>query len=99
LLSLWKTDDLGGGISIDPLGFVRRKMMAAKSKRFQITYHVDVELYANELWPDGDAPENPTVSDVRRLIHKSGGIYRVLDDWNLREGAYVGISEGKNDDG
>lgn len=73
--------------------------MAAKSKRFQITYHVDVELYANELWPDGDAPENPTVSDVRRLIHKSGGIYRVLDDWNLREGAYVGISEGKNDDG
>lgn len=64
-------------------------------KQFQITYTVDVSLNADELWPDGDAPENPTAADVRRLIQKSGGIYRVLDDWNLREGGVCEVVEAQ----
>lgn len=64
-------------------------------KRFQITYTVDVTLDADELWPDGDAPENPTAADARNLIQKSGGIYRVLDDWNLRECALCDVTEAK----
>ncbi len=64
-------------------------------KQFQITYTVDVTLDASELWPDGDAPENPTAADVRKLIQKSGGIYRVIDDWNLREGGVCEVAEAQ----
>ncbi len=52
-------------------------------RRFQITYTVDATLDADALWPDGDAPENPTAADVRELIENEGGILRVIDDWNL----------------
>jgi len=53
--------------------------------KFTITYQVESTLKAEELWPDGGAPDNPTVQDVIALIKSSGGIYRVLDDWNLRQ--------------
>jgi len=52
-------------------------------KRFQIIYIVDATLDADALWPDGDAPENPTADDVRELIENEGGILRVIDEWNL----------------
>ena len=52
-------------------------------KRFQITFTVEATLDADALWPDGDAPENPTADDVRELIENEGGILRVIDDWNL----------------
>ena len=52
-------------------------------KRFQIIYIMDVTLDEDELWPDGDAPENPTADDVRELIEAEGGIVQVIDDWNL----------------
>jgi hypothetical protein len=29
-------------------------------KRFQITFTVEATLDADQLWPDGDAPDNPT---------------------------------------
>lgn len=54
-------------------------------KRFQIIYTVDVTLNLDELWPDGDSPENPTADDVRKLIEAGGGILQVTDDWNLAD--------------
>ena len=68
-------------------------------KRFRITYTVDVSLNADELWTNGDAPENPTAADARDLIQKSGGIYRVLDDWNLRECALCDVTEAQEEGG
>ena len=64
-------------------------------KQFQITYTVGVTLNEEELWPDDDAPKNPTTADVRKLIQKSGGIYRVLDDWNLRESEVCKVTEAQ----
>jgi hypothetical protein len=52
-------------------------------KKFRITFTVDVFLGVDAIWPDGDAPENPTADDVRELIEDEGGIVRVIDDWNL----------------
>ncbi|NBU69879.1 MAG: hypothetical protein EBS53_00225 [Bacteroidetes bacterium] len=59
-------------------GEVRGKM-----KKFIIRYEAEATLDVKALWPDGDAPENPTEDDVRELIESCGGIHRVLDDWNL----------------
>lgn len=40
-------------------------------------------LTVSELWPDGDAPENPTTADVLALVKKCGGAKQILDDWDL----------------
>lgn len=63
------------------------------SKRFEIMYEVSAELTVEELWPDGDAPANPTAADVYGLIKSSGGFVRVLRDWNLEDGGYGHVSE------
>lgn len=52
-------------------------------KRFLVSITCESELDLDQLWPDGDAPENPTKRDVRQLIERSGGPVRILDDWNL----------------
>jgi hypothetical protein len=52
-------------------------------KKFKISYEMETVLDVDSLWPDGDAPEDPTVEDVKRLIIKHGGIYHVLNSWNL----------------
>ena len=52
-------------------------------KKFKISYEVETVLDERALWPDGNAPEMPSVEDVLQLIKKHGGIYRVLDEWNL----------------
>jgi hypothetical protein len=52
-------------------------------KKFKIRYEMETVLDVDSMWPDGDAPESPTVEDVIGLIKKHGGIYRVLDEWNL----------------
>lgn len=38
-------------------------------------------LSVEEIWPDGDAPENPTAQDV--VDRMKGGSIKVLRDWNL----------------
>ena len=40
-------------------------------------------LGVSEIWPDGDAPENPTVDDVIEVIRTCGGVSDVLRNWNL----------------
>lgn len=52
-------------------------------KRFQIIFTVEATLDEDQIWPDGDAPENPTADDVREVIEAEGGILQVIDDWNL----------------
>ena len=34
------------------------------SKLFTVTLHAEYMLTVDEVWPDGDAPENPTAKDV-----------------------------------
>lgn len=51
--------------------------------KFAIVIEVCEQLTEDELWPDGDAPDNPTVSDVRKLIDENGGPEAIIGDWNL----------------
>ena len=53
------------------------------TKRFSITIEGEYDFTVEELWPDGDAPENPTAADVRQLIKDSGGVRAVIRDWGL----------------
>lgn len=53
------------------------------SKRFSLTYEVDAVLTVEELWPDGDAPANPTEADVLALVEKCGGWRTILREWDL----------------
>jgi hypothetical protein len=54
-------------------------------KRFRLSYTMTADLAVEQLWPDGDAPANPTAQDVERLISRCGGWQRVLRSWNLDE--------------
>lgn len=52
-------------------------------KTFSIRIPSDFDLTVDEIWPDGDAPENPTPEDVKKVIEKCGGILTVIRDWDL----------------
>jgi len=53
----------------------------------KIIFGVAIEGYyefaVEEVWPDGDAPDNPTPEDVRNVMQDAGTKNRVLDDWGL----------------
>jgi len=52
----------------------------------QKTWHIEVgdsaDLTVGEIWPDGDAPENPTDEDVIAVLVKQGK-YRIQQDWGF----------------
>lgn len=50
---------------------------------FHVRFDADWTLDVEDIWPDGDAPANPTAEDVRRVIMECGGILRVMRDWDL----------------
>jgi hypothetical protein len=62
---------------------------------FHFTIAADVSLSVEEIWPDGDAPENPSVDDVLAVIQQCGGRYRVLRDWELASDLALTVSDGK----
>lgn len=41
------------------------------------------ELGISEIWPDGDAPADPTADDVMEVIRKEGGVSGILQNWNM----------------
>ena len=54
------------------------------ARKFAFDLHMSVTLSVNEIWPDGDAPENPTAEDVKNLIEETHcSIGSFLSDWNL----------------
>lgn len=62
-------------------------------KTFILQYDIDVTLDVDELWPDGDAPDDPTVADVVALIKRCGGWRKVISDWNLDDGLTGTVTE------
>ena len=60
---------------------------------FSISY--DVSYSVEEIWPDGDAPENPTLDDVLAVIKKDGGKRAILNDWSMTEDLGLSVSDGK----
>ena len=53
-----------------------------KTQAFRLSLRVDVCLTAQQLWPDGDGPEHPTIADVRTLLEEEGGCLNALRKWD-----------------
>lgn len=54
-------------------------------KQTNISIHVeaDYNLSVNEIWPDGDAPDEITAEAVKAVMLQSGSRREVLNDWCL----------------
>lgn len=50
-------------------------------------------LLIEDIWPDGDAPENPTAADVKARMEESGPKIQVLRDWNMLYGLEVFVGK------
>lgn len=54
------------------------------SKQFIIEFSGRAVLNEEEIWPDGDAPEEPNSEDVQEIVESEGLCARsILDEWNL----------------
>lgn len=60
--------------------------------QFTISINGEVELTPEEIWPDGDAPENPTVEDVLEQMQKSGSKENFMSSWNLGDEIDIMVS-------
>lgn len=58
-------------------------------KKFRLK--LEIELWENEIWPDGDGPVDPDCEDVQETIRaykstetgRRGNIGDVVGEWNL----------------
>lgn len=52
-----------------------------------ITFGIEISMHdtltIQEIWPDGDAPEEPTVEDVRALLLKDYDVHGTCADWGF----------------
>lgn len=65
--------------------------------KFRIRYEIEEELTVDEIWPDGDAPENPTADDVHKLL-KDGSLMCNLQEWNLTDYGVLHVTKEGDDD-
>jgi hypothetical protein len=50
---------------------------------FTIHIEADYFLTLNEIWPDGDGPDDPTAKDVKAAMEACGSKREVLRDWGM----------------
>lgn len=53
------------------------------AKKFRIDIDGSFTLSVDQLWPDGDWPDEPTEDDVLALIEKEGGANCIIAEWDL----------------
>lgn len=51
--------------------------------KFNITIRLSESLSTSQIWPDGDAPQNPTSDDVYKLLLRYHSLGEFLDAWSL----------------
>lgn len=67
--------------------FRGNNMPAKLNRRFSISIHIEQSFSIDEVWPDKNGPENPTVDDVKKVFFE--GCYNVhdrCDEWGLTIG-------------
>lgn len=52
------------------------------SRRFRVSFP-DVVLLEEQVWPDGDGPEDPTAKDVVKVMEDYMPIWHLITDWQL----------------
>lgn len=64
----------------------------------KLTFSINIEGYweltVAEMWPDGDAPENPTREDAIARIKdeiSAIGFHRFMSDWNLEDDLRIDV--------
>lgn len=65
-------------------------------KSFFFDFSGRITLTQDEIWPDGDAPENPTIEDVKQVIKQDVGSFspiKVITQWNLDDCINMHITE------
>lgn len=62
---------------------------------FQVSITNDFDLSVEEVWPDGDAPENPTAEDVMEQMKREGSVHRLLGNWDMLYGVQVDVTDSK----
>lgn len=60
----------------------------SSSSDFVISFP-EIGLSIDEIWPDGDAPDEPNINDVIDVMKKSFSPLNVAKDWNLIDSLYV----------
>ena len=67
------------------------------SRNFTISFSGDCSLSADEIWPDGDAPEEPTSQEVVDQIKSLCGssVTSFISDWNLDDDVEVLVSPSR----
>lgn len=70
--------------------------MKAMKRTFSVTLESDNLLDVDDVWPDGDAPENPTSEDVIKAIKEVGSVRSLVLDWGFTIDVLV---DGKKIDG
>lgn len=50
---------------------------------FYFEWGGSADLTVEEIWPDGNAPENPTVDDVIAEMQRCRSVRTLCRDWNL----------------
>lgn len=64
------------------------------------TFYIEITtgpllLDSEQIWPDGDGPENPNTHDVIKAIHDvPGGLRTVLTTWNLDYDLGLEVKDG-----
>lgn len=53
-----------------------------------------ISLSVAEIWPDGDAPANPTAADVAARMEESLSLWSVIHDWNLADDLLAEVEDG-----
>lgn len=64
-----------------------------KTRTFTFDITISHTFTIDELWPDGDAPENPTTRNVYDLVEQCGGLARVINDWDLVDDADLHVTD------
>jgi hypothetical protein len=56
---------------------------ANNGQKFELSFEYKCIISTDELWPNGNCPDNPKKSDVEELIEKDGGPLEFLYKHNL----------------
>ena len=58
---------------------------------FTVSVEAYYDLTVGEIWPNGDAPDNPTVNDVIAVMHAEGGQHSLMSTWGLDDDLVVTV--------